>query len=245
MPVLGSSRTPGPVDETAARPVRPLREGERRLAGWSGLAVGTLSLVMVPLYFVYSGPPPATNVMTRNLCTVVICVCLAVFVVVLSAALRRARPDRAVAAEVVRAAGVGYAMLTLVSASLENGVAMQYPDGSMDPTVDGPLAAGIVLLHGPVARILLAVVGLGLASVLRGTRLLPRFVGVSAVVMAVANLAFVPSLYFGMDPAVFYAANGWGSTATISGLTLLWFGVLGATVLARRSLSTGRPERSV
>ena len=40
---------------------------------------------MVPLYFVYSGPPPADNVLTRNLFTVAVFTLFLVF----AAALRR------------------------------------------------------------------------------------------------------------------------------------------------------------
>ena len=46
---------------------------------------------------------------------------------------------------------------------LETGVALQYPDGSKDPTIDGALANGMVLLHGPIARCLMAALLMALA----------------------------------------------------------------------------------
>lgn len=41
------------------------------------------------------------------------------------------------------------------------------------------------------------------------------------------NLAFVPSLFFGNEPARFYAANGWGSTALMGALLSYWLLAMG------------------
>ena len=212
---------------------------DRRLTGTCAVLVGALSLVMVPLYFVYSGPPPADNVLTRNLVTVVVFTLFLVF----AAGLRRLWGGQAgLAGDVATFAGTAYAVVTLVAASLETGVALQYPDGSKDPTVDGPLANGMVLLHGPIARCLVATLLVAVAVSLRRTAVLPHWVGTGSVLLAVVNLAFVPSLYFGMDPAHFYAANGWGSTASIGLVNMLWIGVLGGSIL--RGYRTFLPETS-
>ena len=58
------------------------------------------------------------------------------------------------------------------------------------------------------------------------------------MLLAVVNLAFVPSLFFGMDPADFYAANGWGSTASIGLVNMLWMGVIGVSILRGADGST-------
>lgn len=204
---------------------------DRKLTGTCGVLVGALSLVMVPLYFVYSGPPPAANVLARNLVTVVTFTLFLVF----AAGLRRMSAGRAgLAGDIASVAGTAYAGLTLVAASLETGVALQYPDGSKDPTIDGPLANGMVLLHGPIARCLVALLLVALAVAIRRTAALPRWVGTGSVLLAVVNLAFVPSLFFGMDPAQFYAANGWGSTASMGLVNMLWIGAVGLSILRAR-----------
>lgn len=140
-----------------------------------------------------------------------------------------------------------YVVVTLVASSLEVGTSLQYPDGSLDPTVDGPLAAGMVLLHGPIGRVLVATFLLGLAAALSGRGCFPRWVLTGSVVLALANLALVPSLFFGMDAARFYAANGWGAVASIGALNVIWFAVLGRAVLrARTPAGTGsRPVERV
>jgi hypothetical protein len=40
--------------------------------------------------------------------------------------------------------------------------------------------------------------------------MLPTWVGRTAYVLALINLAFVPALYFGDNAADFYSAQGWG-----------------------------------
>jgi hypothetical protein len=212
---------------------------DRLVTGWSGLLAGTLSIGMVALYFVYSGPPPLENVLTRNLLTVVTFTGLLVFAVGLARLLRATRGgDAGLAGSVAAVALLGYVAVTLVSASLETGTSLWYPDGSMDPTVDGPLSAAVVLLHGPIARILVATFLLGLAAAGRGA--VRTWVRVGSVAVALINLAMLPSLFFGMDPSFVYAANGWGSVATMGAVNMIWFAVLGGAVLRGRSPAPGR-----
>jgi type IV secretory pathway VirB2 component (pilin) len=201
---------------------------DRKITGASALLAGALSLVMIPLYFIYSGPPPAGNVLVRNLMTVVI---MTLFLVFAAGARRILGPRAGLAGDLVAVAGVVYAAMTLVAASLETGVALQFPDGSKDPTVDGPLANGMALLHGPIARVLIAVFLVALASGARVSGALPAWTRTGSVLLAVVNVVFIPSLFFGMDPSNFYAANGWGSTASIGAVLMLWTGILGLVIL--------------
>lgn len=214
---------------------------DRKLTGTCALLVAALSLVAIPLYFLYSGPPPASNVLIRDLITVVVFTIFLVFTTGLKRVIGR---GAGLAGEIAGTSGLVYAAMTLVSASLETGVVLEYPDGSKDPTIDGPLANGIVLLHGPIARLLLAVFFLALAVAVRRTDALPRRVRTGSVLLALVNLAFVPSLFFGMDPANFYAANGWGSTASIGMLNMLWIGAIGAAILRQGRAPAGIRRRA-
>lgn len=199
---------------------------DRRISGISALIVGALSLLMVPLYFVYSGAPPADNVLSRNLVTAAVFTVFVIFVT----GLKRLLGD-SLAGDIASMSGLVYAAMTLVAASLETGVALQYPDGSKDPTIDGPLANGMALLHGPIARMLVATFLFALAVAIQRSDVLPGWVRTGSIVLAVVNLAFIPSLFFGMDPANFYAANGWGSTASIGMINMLWVAAIGAAIL--------------
>lgn len=205
---------------------------DRRITGGAALAGGLLSLVLVALYFVYSGPPPQSNVLSRNLITVATFTAFLIFTVGLGRLLRAdGDGDAGMAGELAVAALRLYVTVTLVAASLEVGASLQDPDGSLDPTVDGPLAAGMVLLHGPIARVLVATFLLALAHTGLARRHFPRRVRTGSVVLAMVNLALVPSLFFGMDAANFYAANGWGAVASIGALNVIWFAILGRAIL--------------
>jgi hypothetical protein len=130
-----------------------------------------------------------------------------------------------------------YVTVTLVSTSLEVGTSLQFPDGSKDPTLDGPLAAGMVLLHGPIARVLIATYLIALTAAVARRRVLPRGVQVGNVVIAVVNLAQIPSVFFGMNAAFIYAANGWGSVASIGALNVIWFAIIGGCICRSRGPS--------
>jgi hypothetical protein len=204
---------------------------ECRVTGWAALGGGLLSVVMVGLYFVYSGPPPSSNVLLRNLLLLATFTALLAFSVGLGRLLRGPDGDAGLAGELAVTALNIYVSVTLVAASLEVGTILQHPDAGLDPTLDGPLAAGMVMLHGPIARVLVAVFLLGLAAAPHARALFSSRVLTGSVVLALLNLALVPSLFFGMDAAQFYAANGWGAVASIGAVNVIWFAVLGRSIL--------------
>jgi len=63
------------------------------------------------------------------------------------------------------------------------------------------------------------------------TRLMPVWTGRFAYAIALLNLAFVPSLYFGRDAAQFYSAVGWGTTAFAPGVIVWWILAVSVTML--------------
>jgi hypothetical protein len=215
---------------------------ERRVTGWAALGGGLLSLVMVGLYFVYSGPPPDSNVFLRSLIVLVTFTSFLAFAVGLGRLLRVPNGDAGMAGDLAVTALRLYVVVTLVATSLEVGTTLQHPDGGLDPTVDGPLASGMVMLHGPIARVLVAVFLLGLAAAPSARWLFSRRLRAGSILLAVLNLALIPSLFFGMDPAHFYAANGWGSTASIGALNVIWFAVLGGAILRAPAASSRTPR---
>ncbi|MGW4434522.1 hypothetical protein ACWELO_01825 [Streptomyces sp. NPDC004596] len=217
------------MNETAAR----------RLTGVAGIATAAALIVEVPLYFVYSGPPPDWNVLARLLIGILALAFLIVFVTAYRELVKRADPACEWAGTMAFAAGLVYATITLVSSGLEAGAVIA-ADHPIDPTVT---VSGTYILYGSIGRVVLALfltaVGLGISR----TRLLPRWTGRSAFVLAGVNLAFVPSLFFGNDPAHFYAANGWGTTALMGAVLSYWLLALGISVhrSAARHAPAGAP----
>jgi type IV secretory pathway VirB2 component (pilin) len=67
------------------------------------------------------------------------------------------------------------------------------PDGSLDPTIDGPLAQANMLAHGPIKRLLTAIYLFAAGHAALRAELLPASLRRAGYLIALINLAFVPS----------------------------------------------------
>jgi len=195
----------------------------RNVTAAAGLIAGASVLVSVPLYFMYGGAPPAWNVLTRDLITLLTCAGLLVFVAGISHLAARLSPSAGFASLI--AAGSGFIFIAI--------------DGSLDPTIDGPLAQANMLAHGPIKRLLTAVYLFAAGHAALRAGLLPDWLRRAGYVIALINLAFVPSLYFGTDPTDFYAVHSWANSAVTGSLLVYWM-IAASIVLivARRARGT-------
>jgi hypothetical protein len=204
----------------------------RRHTGICGLVAAIISLMQLPLYFMYSGAPPQWNVLTRILVSIIGGSILIVFLCGFRLVIREASRDLEWAATVALVSGLMWLSFSFVAQSMEAGtvIVSKVP---IDPTVDGALAPGQFLLWGSIGRAMttLFLSASGMA-ILRG-RLMPVWFGQLAWVLAVVNLAFLPAMFFGPDPAQFYSAVGWGTTATIPVLVICW--ILVASIILVRT----------
>jgi hypothetical protein len=211
----------------------------RRLTGLAGIAAAAALIIEVPLYFVYSGPPPDANVLTRLLLGIFALAFLIVFVTAFRELVKRVNPAYEWVGSMAFATGLVYATVTLVSSGLEAGAVIA-ADRSIDPTIT---VSGTYILYGSISKVLLALfltaVGFGISR----TNLLPRWTGISAYVLAGANLVFVPSLFFGNDPADFYAANGWGTTASLGAILSYWLLALGISTYRSATARAALPAQ--
>ena len=230
---------PAEPPRAGSQPARPGREEAagrrllRRVTGISGIVAAVIGTVVGELYFVYSGNPPTWDVLTRNLLNLVAVAAFIVFVTGLSSILRNANPAYDWLASLVFGTGMIYAAIVFVKISIEVGVVLGTPSGRLDPTTDGPLAHANVLMHGSVTRLVTALLLTAAGYAILRTRALPRWSGRIAYLLAAVNLAFVPSLYFGIDPAHFYSALGWGNTALTAGLITYWSAAVGVAAMRR------------
>ncbi|WP_246281483.1 hypothetical protein [Fodinicola acaciae] len=224
--------TPGTA---VTRPVGASETATRRAAGWAGVAVGGVSVLMVALYFVYSGPPPESNVLTRGLLTLGIMAALTFFGIGVARLLPTGpNGERSLAGQLSIVSLFTYVAVILFATSLEVGTPLAFPGKSMDPTTDGPLAAAMALAHGPIAHLWVAMFFLGFAKAVSrpvNAPIVPAWTIGGSVVLAVINLLAIPSLYFGMNAANFYAVNGWGADALVGLITLVWVGFIGLGIL--------------
>lgn len=205
----------------------------QRVMGIAGVMLGLGVTLSIPLYFIYSGPPPAWNVLTRDLVNLISIAFMLVFIACFSHLIRRADEDSGWLASIFYGAGMLFVAVALVAIALEAGVVFGTPDGTVDPTIDGPLANANILIHGSIKRLLTVVMLVPAGYAVLRTGILPRWVAWSAYLIAAANLAFVPSLYFGSDVTKFYSAIGWGNSAFVASFLGYWILAVGIAALRR------------
>jgi len=192
----------------------------RKHTGLFGLISSLLIIAQVPLYFVYETPPDG-NIITRSLIGATGCTLFIVYFTGLRQLIARVDPAYDWPATVAQMAGLLWVAVVFVPQSMEVGAAISV-DHDIDTTKEGPFAAAQYLLQGAVSRLLMGLFLIAFGICVTRLRLLPMWVGRSAYVLAAVNLAFVPAVYFGDDPADFYSAQGWGTTASMGALWSIW-----------------------
>ncbi|NKY52053.1 hypothetical protein [Nocardia vermiculata] len=209
----------------------------RRTAGIAATVGAALTLVELPLYFVYEGPPPDSNILVRGYLGVLGILGFVVFLSAFGHLIKSADRRYEWLASLTSTAGLMWTTIAFVSMGLEIGATIQAPD-PIDPTIT---VSGTYVLYGTISRLLTALFMATAAIAILRTHILPVWAGRTAAVLAVVNIAFTPSMFFGNTPANFYAANGWGTTATASGLMILWLLAVGIALLRRPAPDTGTP----
>ncbi|MFD3591497.1 hypothetical protein ACFWU5_02125 [Nocardia sp. NPDC058640] len=205
----------------------------QRITGAAAFLGAGCTLIELPLYFVYAGAPPDTNVLTRCLLGLVGITLFIVFMSGVAYLVKHRDPEREWFGSLAGRAGTAWLTVVLVSTGLEIGAVIAAPE-PIDPTIS---VTGTYVLYGTVSRLMegLFLVAFAIAT----ARLLPRWCIAASWALAAVNCAFVPSLYFGNVPADFYAANGWGTTATVGGFTTLWLFAIGTALYRTAPVSTG------
>jgi hypothetical protein len=210
----------------------------RRHTGLFGLIASLLIIVQVPLYFMYETPPD-WNIITRSLIGITGCTLFIVYFAGLRQVIVKVDPHRDWLAGVMQTAGLLWIAAVFVAQSMEVGAAISV-DHDIDTTKDGPFAAAQYLLQGGISRLLMGLFLIAVGIAVTRLRFLPTWVGRSAYVLAAVNLAFVPAVYFGDDPADFYSAQGWGTTASMGALWSIW--TLAVSISLVRSARRTGPE---
>ncbi|MFG1608574.1 hypothetical protein [Actinoplanes sp. NPDC049265] len=207
----------------------------RKRTGLFGLISSLLIIAQVPLYFVYETPPD-WNIITRSLIGATGCTLFIVYFTGLRQLIARVDPAYDWPATVTHMAGLLWVAVVFVPQSMEVGAAISV-DHDIDTTKEGPFAAAQYLLQGAVSRLLMGLFLIAFGICVTRLRLLPKWVGRSAYVLAAVNLAFVPAVYFGDDPADFYSAQGWGTTASMGAVWSIWTLAVSVSMLrsARRA----------
>ena len=214
----------------------------RRFTGIAGMTMFALTLAVVPLYFIYPGPPPAWNVLTRSVVGMFQLVAFLGFVVGLQSLIRRAGPEEDVSSTLLASLGAVLVAVTLVAVAHEAGRVLGKTD-PFDPTLVGSGAEGSLVIYGPVGRILTAAFLAASGAAIRRARLLPAWSARTAFVLAALELAFVATIFSGTDPAHFFSVNGW-HLPVLGSLFSLWILAVSIALLRQRSPQRGYDSAS-
>jgi hypothetical protein len=217
--------------------------GVRRATAFAGIAVFATTIATVILYFTPTGPPSLQNVLTRSFIGLITFGSLIVFTTGLNESIGGDEATARFALSVAQTAAVLFIAIGLIALSNEAGVAFGAPDGSMDPTTDGPLAAANILSHGSIKRLLTAIYLISTSYAMRRSGFLPRWVGALGYAVAAVNIVFVPALFFGTNVTHFYSAHGWGNSA-LAGSLIIWWMFAVSVCLLRSARDAATPSRS-
>lgn len=194
--------------------------------GVFGIIFAALNFIVIPLYFIYSGPPPVRNILTRVFISMFASTGLIVFLVGFQHSILQTRTDFEWLGTLCLTFGLAHSVLLFVADSLQAGSVLG-KTGFIDPTLVGSGAERTMILYGPMQRLLVAAFLGSAGSAILRSAVLPAWIGWFAFVVGILQLAFVPTIFSTTDPTRFYSVNGWGIPVA-GGFYLLW--ILSASI---------------
>jgi hypothetical protein len=195
----------------------------------SGIAAFLLTMAQIPLWFIYSGPPPAKNVLLRTFIALPLMVCLLVFVGGISTLIRQTDASYNGVATISLSIGSVFGATTLVAHSVQVGSVLG-AERRIDPTTLGSGGEGALLIYGPINHLLMASYLIAASVALAGSGMMPMWVSILGYAIGAFQLALVPTLFYKTDPAHFYSLNGWNIPVS-GGFFLTWVLVVSVLLL--------------
>jgi hypothetical protein len=205
----------------------------RKITGIAGIAVYVLAMIVLPLYFIYSGPPPASNILTRALANMFATASLLIFITGFRQLIKEAALDNEWLGTLCFNFGFAFVMTVFVSDAIQVGSVLG-KEGGVDPTTIGAGAEGAILLFGPIARLLTsAFLFLSSLAILR-TKILPQWTALLGLVLALFHLALVPTIFSGTITSYFYSINGLGIPIS-GGLFTFWILIVSIYLVRKKN----------
>jgi len=182
----------------------------------------------------------STQTLVIVLIDTVLMASLIVFLAGFRQIITHARRDLQWIADLAYGAGLVFVAVTLVGDAMEAGSALDAVNMTPDPSAIRALTEGHILMFGATGCVLLALVSAASGYVTILSRALPRWTGWLAVAVAIANLAWVPSIFGGTSDAAFFSAGGVGVAVFATFPWLAWVIAVGiVTIRSRRTAPNG------
>jgi len=128
----------------------------QRITGCAGVLMYLTVMTVIPLFFVYEGAPPLSNILTRVFVSMFTSAAYLVFLVGFREVLKRAAPDHEFTSSLSFHAGFAYVVLIMVADSVQVGTALAHST-PVDPTLVGSGGEASLLIWGPLSRLLTAI----------------------------------------------------------------------------------------
>lgn len=200
--------------------------------GIAGIVFFLLNMIVIPLYFVYDGPPPVWNIATRSLITLFACVAFLFFATGLRSIILRANAEDEYPGTMVLVLGLSYALLVLVADALQVG-SVWSSKIPLDPTVSASSGIGAMLIYGPIARLLSAAFLFIAGYKVNAIGMAPGWVKWMGYTIGIFHLALIPTIFNMTTPIDFYSTNGW-NIPVAGGLFLYWVLIVSICLLRRK-----------
>jgi hypothetical protein len=215
-----------------------------RWTGVFGIVLYLLVLFEIPFHFVFTptaaGTPPIMISLFRILIDLFICVGLIGFFSGLKTIITDVNRRLEWVATFVLSSGIAFAIVSFVADSIQAGSVWVAGSNPVNPTWVGHGGEGALLIYGPINRMLIATISIAIGSVILKTRLLPSWLAWAGFVVAVYNLAFIPTLFYMTVPLDFYSTNGW-NIPIAAGLFFFWMFIISIYLIRKKTEIAGKP----
>lgn len=215
----------------------------QRITGCAGVLMYLTVMTVIPLFFVYEGAPPLSNILARVFVSMFTSAAFLILLVGLRELLKRAAPDHEFLSSLSFHSGFAYFVLMMVADSVQVGAALAH-GSPVDPTLVGSGGEAAFLIWGPLSRLLTGIFLCSSGAAIIASRIVPRWLAWLAFPVAALHFALVPTIFSGTDPTHFYSINGLG-IPTAGGLFALWILFVSIALLMRsrsRALVSGAVE---
>lgn len=184
-----------------------------RWTAFTGILLFTLVIGEIPLYFTYtptpSGTPPPHIIFYRIIIDFFICIGLFGFFSGFKQIINRSFPQYDWLASFIYTNAIAFSIASLIADSIQAGSVWVAGNNPVNPTFVGYGAEGALLIYGPINRLLMATILIATGVVIAKTGIVSKWIAWLNFIVALYNLAFIPTIFYMTTPLDFYSTNGW------------------------------------
>lgn len=184
-------------------------------------------------------PKAAVPTLTVIIIDTILMAALLVFFAALRQLVSRERPHHRWIADLAFSAGIVFVAITLVGDSMDAGSALDAFKHTPDASVIRALTEGHIFIFGSIGAVMIALITTCFAYITLATKVVPRWTGHLAYIVAILNLAIVPTAFGGTDATNFFSAGGLAVTVLSIFPLLVWVISIGIVTIRNQRMHPG------